>query len=195
MVLVKTVIAAVRLARMVLPAVCVALTSVSCSGHSAGFTDAGKFTKTPDSCALMPPDVVGRLTGAAVAGERVDDKAMAVVQECSWFNVADPGHPNAKFGQVAVFVQRGRASSMGNAVQSTEKAYRKELNETGCTRLSGLAVDESCVFPGSGGRLVAFRTSNLFVRVTCSVRNPDVCSGAQRPATAQLLAKTVLQKL
>lgn len=175
---------------------CVLAASAGCSGHSAGFTDAGKYTRTPDSCALLPSALVERLTGAAVAGQRVDGKAMVTVQECSWSNVADASHPDATFGQVAVFVDRGRADSLGNGVQSIEKSYRKELSEAGCTPLKGLAVDKSCVFPDSSGiSLVAFRKSNLFVRVTCSVRNPDPCSGDQRNATAQLLAKTVLQKL
>jgi hypothetical protein len=183
-----------RLTRTIVPTACVAL-AASCSGGHTGFTDAGKFTKTPDSCALLPPALAEQLTGTTTAGERVDDKAVAAAQECSWMKLADASHPDAKFGQVTVFVHRGEASSVDNAVQSIDKLYRKELSEAGCVPVPGLAVDQSCVFPGSGASLVAFRTSNLFVRVTCSVRNPDVCSGAQRPATAQLLAKTVLQKL
>jgi hypothetical protein len=175
---------------------CVVVASAGCSGHSAGFSDAGKYTRTPDSCALLPPALVEWLTGAAVAGQRVDGKTMVTVHECSWFKSADASHPDATFGQVAVFVDRGRADSLGNGVQSIEKSYRKELSAAGCTSLKGLAVDKSCIFPGSSGiSLVAFRKSNLFVRVTCSVRNPDPCSGDQRNATAQLLAKTVLQKL
>jgi hypothetical protein len=181
-----------RLTWVVGLAACIALFSAGCS---AGFSDAGRFTKTPDSCALMPPALAQQLTGATVAGERVDDKAVAAAQECSWMKVADASHPDAKFGQVTVFVHRGQASSVDNAVQSIDKLYRKELSEAGCVPLRGLAVDQSCVFPGTGISLVAFRTSNLFVRVTCSVRNPDVCSGGQRSATAELLAKAVLQRL
>lgn len=116
-------------------------------------------------------------------------------RECSWDNLGGANRPMATFGQVTVFVDRGTGNSGGNAVQYVDKLYRKELSEAGCTPLSGLAVDKSCVFPGSGIRLVAFRKSNLFVRVTCSVRNPDPCSGVQRSATAELLAKSVLQKL
>jgi hypothetical protein len=175
---------------------CVVVASAGCSGHSAGFSDAGKYTRTPDSCALLPSALVERLTGAAVAGRRVDGNAVVTVQECSWSNLADASHPNATFGQVTVFVDRGRSDSLGNGVQSIEKSYRKELSAAGCTPLEGLAVDKSCVFPSSTGiSLVAFRKSNLFVRVTCSVQNPDPCSGGERGATAQLLAKTVLQKL
>lgn len=177
--------------------VCAALLLVGCSveKHHPGFSDAGRFTKTPDSCSLIPPSLVKRLTGAAVAGERVDDKAVAAVQECSWMKPADAGHPDAKFGQVAVFVQLGRENAVDNGVQAIVKVYGKELTQAGCTPARGITVDQSCVFPDKGLPLVAFRTSNLFVRVTCSVRNPNVCSGDQRRATAELLAKTVLQKL
>jgi hypothetical protein len=180
-----------------LVAACAVLPSAGCSDmkRPAGFSDAGRFTKTPNSCALISPEIVERLTGASVPGKRIDDRVVAEIQECSWANDADVGHPEATFGQVTVFVDRGTANSTGNGVQSIENVYGKELKEGGCAPLNGLAVDQSCVFPGSGIRLVAFRTSNLFVRVTCSVRNPDPCSGAQRSATAELLAKTVLQKL
>jgi hypothetical protein len=152
---VTPVMAVPRLAWVVLSAVCVALSSASCSGHSAGFTDAGKFSKTPDSCALLPPALAERLTGATVAGERVDDKAVAAAQECSWMKVADASHPDAKFGQVTVFVHRGEASSADNAVQSIDKLCRQELSKAGCVPLRDLAVDQSCVFPGNGISLVA----------------------------------------
>ncbi|MGI5225840.1 hypothetical protein [Actinoallomurus sp. CA-142502] len=184
-------------ARVVPMAVCAVLSVAGCSAekHHPGFSDAGRFTETPDSCALMPPSLVKRLIGAAVAGERVDDKAVTEEQECSWMKVADADHPDAQFGQVTVFVQRGTENSVDNAVQAIIKGHDKELTQTGCTPARGITVDQSCVFPDTGIPLVAFRTSNLFVRVTCSVRNPNMCSGGQRQATAELLAKTVLQKL
>lgn len=186
-----------RFAGTVVVGTSVMLSSVSCGAakHSAGLSDAAKYTKTPESCTLLPPSVVGRLTGAAVNGKRIDDMSVPEIQECSWATVADANHPKSTFGQVTVYVDRGTANSVDNGVQSIEKVYGKELTGTGCTPLAGVKVDQSCVAMGSGIRLVAFRVSNLFVRVTCSVQNPDVCSGGQRSATAAMLAESVLQRL
>lgn len=96
---------------------------------------------------------------------------------------------------MTVFVDMEKSGPMGTGVQHIEKVYKKELGDSGCAPLAGIPVDQSCVFPDSNIRLAAFRKSNLFVRVTCSVRNSDACSGNRRSATAELLTKAVLKNL
>jgi hypothetical protein len=136
------------------------------------------------------------MVGDSVAGEYIEGSASAAIQECAWGTVIHVEQPDAKSGRVTVFVDAEKAGPAGSGVQQVTKVYRNELDAAGCAALGpDVHVDKSCV-PSEGGiRLVAFRTSNLFVRITCSVRNPDVCSGGRRSATAETLTKAVLRNL
>jgi hypothetical protein len=176
---------------------CVAFSVAGCSGGDSRSESAGadKFTKVPNSCSLVGSDVVRLLTGSPAPRKYINGSAAERIQECSWSTLPDVRDPRTKLGQVTVFVDMQNHGSMGSGFQHIEKVYKAELDGSGCAPLAGVAVDKSCVFPGKDLRLVSFRTSNLFVRITCSVRNPDACAGGKRSDTARLLAKDVLQHL